>query len=512
MTQQKKKRKWIKWVVLGGLALMVGVVIYGCNALANIGQAYLSALGTSVKAERGEISVVVQAAGMISSQAQDTVQAPFSAEVEAIHAKAGDTVKEGDEIVTLSGDKLEDEIKLLKKELEAVDNQILMTSNSKSKTISSPVSGRIKAVYAEVNQDTKTIVDRNDGLFLISTDERMKVVLTSSTPLEAGTAVSVTVGEKVIDSTVLSVEKDKMTIVIPDDKYEMGQEVLVSVKDGEVIGSGVLEINSPFLVKGPSGVISRIQVKVQDSVSMGSSLIELKEAAYSLSYQQLFENKNEIEKEIKEKEEYAKGAVIVAPIAGVLQEMSIREGTTVMENAPLFTINGSDGYTLTVAVDELDIANIEEGQVASVVLDALPDAKYTGKVTRISGLGNYSGGMTIYEVSVELNETDRILPGMSARADILIAEKDDALLVPVSAISRKDGKIFVTVVPDPESAVSGSAIEQKEVEVTIGLVSGTYVEILSGLEEGQFVLDKAASNDPLAGLMGGGGGAMVFGV
>ena len=511
MAQQKKKRKWIKWVVLGVIALIIGLIAYGCSRLIATGQEMLSAMGTSVQAKTGDIAVRVQASGTVASKEKNTVKSPVSAKVDEIFVEVGDTVEADTPILFLSGKKVEDEIETLESKLAEIDSQIQMTSNYKSRYITSPVSGRIKAVYAVVDRDTRTAMDSHDGLFLISTDERMKVRISTEEEIEAGTPVTVTVGESEIESTVLSVDEGVATVVIPDDQYEIGQEATVAVKDGPLIGIGSLEANRPFYVSGPSGVTSYIRVKIQNTVSVGTTLIELKKTAYSLDYERLLESREETAAEIQEKREEAKGMTVTAPYAGIVQELNVTEGMEATEDAPLFVLNGTQAYLLTVAVDELDIASVEVGQTAAVVLDAIADVEYTATVTRISGAGDYQNGVTSYDVTLDLDETEKLLPGMSARADILIAEKTDVLLIPVSAISRKDGRMFVTVVPDPTAATEvKTGNPQEEVEVSVGLINGTHAEILSGVEEGQFVLDKAAQENPFAAMMGGpGGGAMM---
>ena len=506
MAQQKKKRKWIKWLVLSIILVIILLGAYACNRLQTLGNQYLNALGSSHQVERGDISVLVQASGAVSAKERREVKAPVSGVVETIYVEVGDTVAAGDSILFLSGSTAEDEAKILETELSELDRQIRMTSNMKNKNIVAPVTGRVKAVYAEVGQDTRTTLDRDKGLFLISVDDRMKVVFETDAEAEPGMVVEVLIGEKIVESTIQSVKNGQVTVVIPDDKYDLEQTASVSVKDRELLGVGVLVPNQPYYVQGPSGVVDRIRVSVQDQVTIGNTLINLTEAVYSAEYERLLEQREEKSKKWQEKLAETDGVLITAPSAGIVQAVSVSDGMTVREDAVLYVQDETDLFSLVVAVDELDIVSIEIGQTVNVVMDALSNVDYTGVVTRISGAGNYMSGVTSYDVTIEMNETDKLLPGMSARGDILIAAKSDVLLIPVGAISRRDGKTYVKVVSDPEARVRDMEAPE-EIEVTLGLNDGSMAEVLSGISEGQYVLDETA--EVSFGALFGGRGAMT---
>src|SRR5659263_525987 len=152
MAENKKKKKWVKWVVIGCAVLVIGGISYTAyQASARAAQALLAS-SKDVIAEKGDISVVVQASGSLKPSSSTTCYAPLMAEVGALSAQNGDVVKKGDVIFVLINNTIDDEIASLQANLTTQDLQLLMADKSKSTKILSSVSGRVKAVYAVPGQ------------------------------------------------------------------------------------------------------------------------------------------------------------------------------------------------------------------------------------------------------------------------------------------------------------------------------------------------------------------------
>ncbi len=153
------------------------------------------------------------------------------------------------------------------------------------------------------------------------------------------------------------------------------------------------------------------------------------------------------------------------------------------------TLSTSDSYKVSLSVSELDILSIKEGQTATVTLDAISGQEYTGTVTNIDTQGNTSGSTTKYTVDISIPKDDNMMLGMSASATINIAESDDAVLIPLSALQSAGGKSFVYTKQDGEGNLSG------KVDVETGLSNDSQVEITSGLSEGDTVYYMDTSGD-----------------
>ena len=181
-------------------------------------------------------------------------------------------------------------------------------------------------------------------------------------------------------------------------------------------------------------------------------------------------------------------ASIQAPFDGVITAVIVEEGDhlTAMDYfAPAFHIIDPANLEMTGLIDEMDIADITLGQKAIVTMDALPGTEVAGTVTYIAEAAMIQAGVVMYETTVSLkNPGSTIKDGMSATADIVLEEREDVLVVPVSAVMKgEDGQDVVYVWTEGE--------DLKMQDVTTGLRSGRMVEILSGLKEGEAVALEA---------------------
>ena len=179
-------------------------------------------------------------------------------------------------------------------------------------------------------------------------------------------------------------------------------------------------------------------------------------------------------------------ATIVAPFDGIVAKVLAKEGDNIPSPAmaPQTIIHLIDPtqMELVVEVDEIDIPLVALDQEAVITVDALPDAEFKGTVTAVYPVPVEEGGVVLYEVrlSVEVPENSGIKVGMSASADIVLAEHSNVLLVPSRAIMQNSqGETIVKVMVDEQA---------EERAVVVGLDDGFRAEIISGLSEGETVV------------------------
>ena len=144
---------------------------------------------------------------------------------------------------------------------------------------------------------------------------------------------------------------------------------------------------------------------------------------------------------------------------------------------------------MTLDVDELDILDIQVGQKAEITADAISDRTFEGVVTSISSAGTTSGGTTTYPVTIRIDETAGLRPGMNANAEIVVAEAATALTVPNAAIVR-GGYVLVTQ-DSPSASKADTTMEAPEgfvyVAVKTGVSDDDYTQIVSGIQEGDTI-------------------------
>jgi len=176
-------------------------------------------------------------------------------------------------------------------------------------------------------------------------------------------------------------------------------------------------------------------------------------------------------------------AVIVAPFDGVVADISITEGKEISAAAlatPAISLVDTSEIEMPGFIDEIDIAMVQLGQEANILLDALPDEEVKGEVAFISPVGTIRAGVVSYGTTITLeNPAGELRDGMSATAEVIIERRDDVLMIPNRAIRGTLENPKVLVLVDEQ---------EEEREITLGLTDGINTEVLSGLEEEEKVI------------------------
>jgi HlyD family secretion protein len=205
---------------------------------------------------------------------------------------------------------------------------------------------------------------------------------------------------------------------------------------------------------------------------------------------------------------------ITAPISGKVIKKSIKTGDKITKSTSgstvLAVIYDMSNYTFEMSVDELDVKSVNVGQSVAVTADAVSGKTFSGTVTNVSLQSSTSDGVTNYPVTVTLNDgLDELLPGMNVDGVITLEEVKDVISIPADALMRGN----TVYVKDASVKESSGAVPAgfKSVEVTTGLISEDYVEIKTGLTEGEevYVVETSVSttqNSMMPGGMGGMGG------
>lgn len=186
---------------------------------------------------------------------------------------------------------------------------------------------------------------------------------------------------------------------------------------------------------------------------------------------------------------YLTGNVIASGYSGVVTEVSLEAGDTVDAGNTLLILNDYDEVTVTVSVEESELANIREGDSVNVSIASYPDDEFTGVVEDIGESAyNSSTGTTYVEISVKLGgETSKLYEGMTAQITFITKETENVTYVSNRAIIRENGKSYVK-----KKEADGTIARQ---EVTTGFSDGINVEIKEGLSEGDTVLIESKVSD-----------------
>ncbi len=182
-------------------------------------------------------------------------------------------------------------------------------------------------------------------------------------------------------------------------------------------------------------------------------------------------------------------ATVRSPLSGRVLQVHQEEGnavspvTAVTGGTVLLSLAGTEKLFLEGLVDENEVARVALGQPARIRTEAYADRGFEGRVTHIAPLGKRIQNVTYFEVEIEVIDADAQLlrPRMSGDADIVTEVVEDALVVPETALRYRGEEIYV------ETVVRSSAASIEETVIEIGIVDGSRVQVLSGLEAGQEV-------------------------
>lgn len=175
-----------------------------------------------------------------------------------------------------------------------------------------------------------------------------------------------------------------------------------------------------------------------------------------------------------------KNAVIYSPIAGVVTQVFVHEGTSVTTTSSVVTIEDPDNIAFIAEVDEEDIAKVAVGQKVEISLDAFEGRIINGEVVEVDYASSTTdSGGKVYLVKVAIDDKENLKLDMSGDAEIIIDSRPDTLVIPRSVVQERNGEKIVKILEDNKA---------KEVSVKTGLTSSTSIEIIDGLSEGQKVI------------------------
>jgi RND family efflux transporter MFP subunit len=266
-------------------------------------------------------------------------------------------------------------------------------------------------------------------------------------------------------------------------------DVLISEGDNVTKDEVLAKLDAPSLESGVD--IAELQVEIaQEQVAAAraqyeASSTDITEANWEIAKLNLKIAKLSLESAKLNLDK----AVITAPFDGVVAGITITEGEEISTTAlatPAITLVGTSGIEMQGYIDELDVASVKLGQAANITLDALPNEQVTGNVTFISPMGTVLAGIVSYATTITLeNPSAELKDGMSATAEVIVERHDNVLLIPNRVIQGTLQTPMVEVLVDGK---------QEQRQITLGLSDGINTEVLSGLEEGEKVVELVSTS------------------
>lgn len=190
---------------------------------------------------------------------------------------------------------------------------------------------------------------------------------------------------------------------------------------------------------------------------------------------------------------YTNGTRMTAPYDCVIKSFNLPDPKKKLTNDNYVEIAGTKVLMMELSVSEDDVMLLKKGAPAIINVEATK-GKYNGEVSFVSDIGDYSGGTSEFKTQILFNNDGKIKLGMNGKAKIILATANNAICVPIDAVSTEGNKSYVQV------QKGKNADNVKNVEVETGIKNKNYIEIKSGLKEGDTVI--VSSGDDMGDSMG----------
>lgn len=516
LSQEKKqrRRKRLRRVIIIVAVIFAALVMVVSHLRKNV-DARFAATQKDVQSYTvapGTIHTLVSGSGVLEQVDEEDVTVPAGVEVDEVIAEAGDAVAKGDLLAKVDMASVVDTLSSTQDQIKTLDKKINSAkSDTASTSVTTSVGGRVKKIYAQVGDNVVSSVTENGALALLSVDGYMAVDFESD-GCARGDAVTVTLSDgTAVKGTVESATLGTVTVLVSDNGPAMDEEVTVTDAAGKTLGTGKLYIHSPVAVTGYVGTVKSISCKENANITAGSTLMTLRDTKTSANFDALLRQRQDLEDTLTGLLTIYRDGAVLASQDGLVTSVEYDEDTvTSATETQILTLYPQKQMTVTISIDETDILSLKEGQEAQITVSSVSDDAFTGSVTSISKVADTSTGVTRYSAEVTLDREEGMLVGMTANVDVRIEGTENALIIPVDALHQNSASYYV---------YTGYDEEQKRytgrTDVTIGMQNDDYVEITSGLNEGDTVYYTEADSGGFGDFMvmpGGMNGGMSSGV
>lgn len=501
-TGPKKRRKWIKrvLVIAAVLALLFWIVVRPMLG----GTAAVSGAYQTAQVQRQDLTVSVSGSGTVTPIESYQVSALVTGEILESPFEDGDQVEKDQLLYRIDPGSAQTALQQAQLSVQQAQmNYDTLASSLQVKAIGGGVvqtlhvqegdlvsAGTAIADITDTSTMTLTVPFQAGDAAHVSAGQTAQVTLSGTLETLSGTVESVASADQVGNGGAL-VRQVKIRLTNPGALTET-TSATARVGTYACAAGGTL---SPRLrqtiTAAASGEITNLNVSVGSRVSAGTVLAAIggESAENSLADAALAVQNAQLS--LQSAQEALDSYTITSPISGTVIEKNLKAGDQLNggDSGAMAVIYDLSQLELQMDVSELDIGQIQPGQTVEITAEALPGQTFTGVVEKVSVNGTTTDGFTTYPVTILLSEYGDLNPGMNVSAHIIVERAENALCVPAEAVNS-DGTVLVAgegaFAEDGVTIADPSKIESRP--VTLGRGSQDFVEITSGLEEGETVL------------------------
>ena len=493
------KKRCIAAVV--AVAVLAVVVIPRRSRSASADMAYVQeALG------RRDIVNVYDGSGTINAADSYTVKSLVTGTVLTADFELGDTIQKGDVLYVIDSSDVEGDLESA--QLSVSQAQRSYDDAADARNVRTKISGEVSsfAVAAgdavQAGQTVATV--RDTSVMLLAVDfpaaeaqsfaagQAAQVMPDTTFEVLNGTIRSVSGADPSGDASLMTCT---VTIAVPN----AGSLTTAQAAVAQV--NGVSSLNSAHfayqreetVVAAASGTVSELCVREGSTVRQDDVLLRITGKDLDKQAQNAADNLRSAELRMSSAERNISHYTIDAPISGTIVDKKVKAGDKLSANDAamqnLCTIYDMSYLELKLNVDELKIRSLKVGQEVEITADAVPGETYKGTISSILVAGTTANGSTSYPVTVRIDDMGELLPGMNATAKITTASVKDVLALPNAALVR--GSYVLVTKDSPSAANAETSMTAPDgyvyVKVTTGISDDDYIEVKSGLQEGDTI-------------------------
>lgn len=493
------KKRCIAAVV--AVAVLAVVVIPRRSRSASADLAY-----TQEKLGRRDIVNVYDGSGTINAADSYTVKSLVTGTVLTADFELGDTIQKGDVLYVIDSSDVEGDLESA--QLSVSQAQRSYDDAADARNVRTKIGGEVSsfAVAAgdavQTGQTVATV--RDTSVMLLAVDfpaaeaqsfavgQAAQVMPDTTFEVLNGTIRSVSGADPSGDASLMTCT---VTIAVPN----AGSLTTAQAAVAQV--NGVSSLNSAHfayqreetVVAAASGTVSELCVREGSTVRQGDVLLRITSKDLDKQAQNAADNLRSAELRMSSAERNISHYTIDAPISGTIVDKKVKAGDKLSANDAamqnLCTIYDMSYLELKLNVDELKIRSLKVGQEAEITVDAVPGETYKGVISSILVAGTTANGSTSYPVTVRIDEMGELLPGMNATAKITTASVKNVLALPNAALVR--GSYVLVTKDSPSAANAETSMTAPDgcvyVKVTTGISDDDYIEVKSGLQEGDTI-------------------------
>ena len=525
--KQFLKRNWKKITAVVCVAAVAAAVLLPQNSKKAV-QASTQYMETAL--ERRDITNTFSGSGTISAANTYTVKSLVKGTVLTADFEVGDTIKKGTVLYTIDSSDVATSVEKAQLALEQAQRSYDDTADAQY--IRSVIGGTVASIkvkagdYVTAGQEIATV--RDDSSLLLTLEfpaadasgfavgQAAEVILNGTFETLSGTVQAVA-GTDTISSGNLLVRT--VTIAVKNNGSLTTAQAASAIINGvSALASARFDYQHQQTVTATtSGTVAAVCVKEGTAIEANTAIVQLSGTELSRQVQSAADSLLNAQLSMSDTQKQMENYTITSPISGTVIQKNVKAGDTVgtdtTASETLCTIYDLSYLEMTLNVDELEILSIKEGQTVTITADAISDRTFTGVVTSVSAAGTTTGGTTTYPVTIRIDDTGDLLPGMNATAEIEVSSASNALAVPNGSVVRGN---YVLVTKDSPSAAN--AVQDMTapdgyvyVKITTGTSDNDSIEVTGGLQEGDTIAydanaaEKQNASDSMEFMVGPGG-------